>query len=66
MTREERLARESVLMARSSLVNTIAVLDSADDMLEKFDEDDARVMVAIIRAKKSLLSINEIIDERKW
>lgn len=66
MTREERLARESVLMARSSLTNTIAVLDSTDDMMEKYDEDDARVMVAIIRARKSLLSINEIIEERKW
>lgn len=66
MTREERLAREAVIMAKNGLMNDLDVLRQTDKMVESFDPDEIAIAEARVLVSQAASKLIQLIQKRGW
>lgn len=66
MTREERLAREAVIIARTGLNNAFELIKVADLKMTAIDPKDFSVTRTGIDVRKALADIDKLINDRGW
>lgn len=66
MTREERLAREAAIIAKTALMNTLSVLTEADRKVETFDPDEVAIACARVKVAEAAASLIRLIETKGW
>lgn len=66
MTREERLAREAVIIAKNGLMNDLDVLRQADKSVESFDPDEIAIAEARALVSQAASKLIQLIQKRGW
>lgn len=66
MTREERLAREAVIISKNALMNTLSVLTEADRKVETFDPDEVAIADARVKVAQAASNLIKLIESKGW
>lgn len=66
MERDERLAREAVIITKNGLMNLMEVARQADKTLEKHDPDEIAVAEALVKLSSAASVLIQLIQRKNW
>lgn len=66
MDRNERLAREAVIIAKTGAMNLLDVLREADKKVEKHDPDEVATATALVKASQVASELIQLLQRKGW
>lgn len=66
MDRNERLAREAVIIAKTGAMNLLDVLRDADKKVEKHDHDEVATATALVKASQLASELIQLLQRKGW